>query len=312
MTTFLVFNDLSATPVVASIGDAQALLTEFSKILIDQRVRGKRVLVTPPEFLQLEVSAGYSVGRWLAEYRFSDQESRLRIKTIMDRRSNYTDCLSRDELESQDVEYKCAGETAVGFFVALSIHGLAISFASHNRWNVAWIELEKYWIDGEDVQHRTFNVLHASRVAHLDTHLEWLRGHEPPPPANGLELWKAKEELFPKLDFCGSVEDQISRLAGNDPRFRAALRGLFDLQRYCDSWNTDNFDIHQLANASGESESTLNMYSDERTFRCPDGEFRIFEWHLKRGNTRIHFRDSASVKRILVGYVGPHLRISSQ
>jgi hypothetical protein len=85
-----------------------------------------------------------------------------------------------------------------------------------------------------------------------------------------------------------------------------------DLQRYCESWDSGGFDIHQLANASGESESTLDMYSDERTFQCPDGQYRLFEWHLKRGDMRIHFFDFPQRKRILVGYAGSHLRISSE
>ena len=102
-------------------------------------------------------------------------------------------------------------------------------------------------------------------------------------------------------------------LGGNEPRFRAIVGGLRDLQRCCEFWSTGGFDIHQLPNASGESETTLNMYSEERTFRCPDGESRLFQWHLKRAaNTRIHFLDLPQKKRILVGYVGRHLRISSQ
>jgi hypothetical protein len=90
------------------------------------------------------------------------------------------------------------------------------------------------------------------------------------------------------------------------------LRGLRDLQNYCDLWDTDNFDIHSLANASGESQSTLNRYSEERTFECPDGQYRLFQWHLKRGDTRIHFFDFPDKKRILVGYAGAHLRIATE
>jgi len=52
------------------------------------------------------------------------------------------------------------------------------------------------------------------------------------------------------------------------------------------------------------------MYSAERTFLCPDGEYRLFDFHLKRWGTRIHFFDFPASKRILVGYVGDHLRIS--
>ena len=216
------------------------------------------------------------------------------------------------EFGATDVEYRYAGQSAQGLFVAFSLDGLAVSLWTCDQWNVDHISLEKSWIDGENLLNRILDVPHAARIDHLDGHLEWLRRHEPPPPANGSDVWKERTSLFPSLDFCESVEHQIVSLGGNDPRFKAALRGLCDLQNYCESWNTANFDIHQLANASGESESTLNMYSAERTFQCPDGQSRVFEWHLKRGDTRIRFVDFPSMKRILVGYVGDHLRISSQ
>jgi len=196
--------------------------------------------------------------------------------------------------------------------VAFSVDGLAVSLYFSDQWNVASIDLEKCWIDDEGFQTRTLSVLHACRAVHLEVHAEWLRGRQSPPPADGVELWNGRASLFPSLDFCHSVEDQLKTFGGNEPRFRAAVRGLRDLQNYCDAWNTENFDIHQLANASGESQPTLNRYSDERTFRCPDGKYRLFEWHLKRGDTRIHFFDFPEPKRILVGYVGAHLRISSQ
>ena len=85
-----------------------------------------------------------------------------------------------------------------------------------------------------------------------------------------------------------------------------------DLQNYCEHWDSEHFDIHRLPNASGESQTTLDMYSAERTFLCPDGEYRLFEFHLKRWGTRIHFFDFPASKRILIGYVGDHLRISGQ
>lgn len=311
MTAFLVFNDLSARQMVESVAVAEGCLEDFSNVLVDPHIKGKKVLVASDSFLQLQIAVGYSIGRWLAESRRGDRERRVRVKTLVDRRSCYEDYVPSEEIERQDVEYLCSDDVARGLFVALSIDGLAVSLRSSEKWDHPSVDLKKNWIEGDEVYTRVFQIPHCCRPAQLQTHVEWLRRRENVLPEDGSELWTDRLSLFPNLDFCDSVEEQLTGLGANDSRFKAILRGLIDLERYCESWVLGSFDIHQLANASGESESTLNMYSDERTFRCPDGEYRVFEWHLKRGNMRIHFVDFPAERRILVGYAGNHLRISS-
>ena len=104
----------------------------------------------------------------------------------------------------------------------------------------ASVDLEKSWINNNDIETRTLSVPHACRAPHLEVHLEWLRRKEPPPPSNGHELWDHRVALFPSLDFCDSVEGQITVLGENQPRFKSVLRGLTDLQKYCEHWDTAN------------------------------------------------------------------------
>jgi hypothetical protein len=174
MTAFLVFNDLSASRKVESIALAEGCLKEFFDVLVDPRIKGRKILVVPGPFLQLQVAAGYSIGRWLSASKNGDREKRLRIKTLVDRRSLYEDCVPIEEMERQDVEYRCAGDAAKGLFVAHSIDGLALSVRSSEIWDFSRIDLDKYWIEGEEVNTRVFQVPHCCRASHLDSNIEWL------------------------------------------------------------------------------------------------------------------------------------------
>ena len=312
MATFLVFNELSATIKAVDQVVGRRYLDDLSEILLDRRIGGRKVLVAPAPFHQLQVSAGYPVGRWLATYSLRDSDKRQRIKLLVDRSLDYGECVWSEQPDLDEVEYRCSGESARGLSTSILLDGLAVSLWSSEQWNVSTVKIEKSWLEGEDVLTRTVDVSHACRVAHLDDHTDWLRRLWTPPPTSGLQLWEQRASLFPRLDFCDAVGDQIKALGGDGRRFRAVLRGLRDLQNYCESWSAGDLDIHSLNRASGESTSTMNKYSGERTFRCPDGEDRVFEWHLKRGDTRIHFFDFPNEKRLLVGYVGGHLRISSE
>jgi hypothetical protein len=87
------------------------------------------------------------------------------------------------------------------------------------------------------------------------------------------------------------------------------MRGLQELQNYCQNWTAGGFDIKAISYASGESEATLNKFGEQRIFSCPDGKHRLFSWHKKLDALGIHFFDFPATKRILIGYVGRHLDI---
>src|ERR1035437_8793837 len=117
MAAYLVFNELSAVPPAADLASGRKYLDEFTNILVDNRIAGKKILVTSADFLQLQVSAGYSIGRWLAE--LSDRDKRVRLTFLLDRRLKYGECLPSEQLDAQEVEYKCFGQIAQGLSAAL-------------------------------------------------------------------------------------------------------------------------------------------------------------------------------------------------
>ena len=311
MPAYLVFNELSTAVAAPESRTGRIFLDGLSEVILDQRISQHRTLVVPVGFNKILVSAGYSIGRWLAE--IASIEKRQRIRLLLDRSIQYRTCISNAELDATDIEYRCRNRITEGLATALLADGLAVSLLTDDEWNHAFVNLEKCWIGADDIEVEIHSVPHASQVEHLTQHADWLRRTQISPPANGAQLWRQRNQLFPSIDFCDCVETQILSLNGTERRFKAALRGLQDLQNYCACWTTGYFNIKALVRASGESESTLQVYSDERTFFCPDGNFRVFQWHLKRDDTtRIYFFDFPEQKRLLVGYIGPHLRITSE
>ena len=312
MSPCVVFNELSASQPEVDAATGNRRITDWFQIALDQRLGRPKTLVTPLNFLQLLVSNGVSVGRWLKVSRELDPDTRNRIKLLVSKSIDFAKCLNVAAVdEDEDVEYKYMGRECRGLAVAGQIDGLALSLQSVDEWDATSIMIEKSWCTDNDVLSSDIDIRHASTLTHLDHHQAWLDRQRRSAPDGGEALWVHRAELFPSLEFCAGVKSQVARLSKNDPSFKKIFRGLQDLQRFCDSWDAPHFDIHKLGKASGESPTTLNMYSTERTFLCPDGESRVFQWHLKRGDLRIHFFDFPETKKLLVGYLGAHLRIAT-
>jgi len=109
------------------------------------------------------------------------------------------------------------------------------------------------------------------------------------------ERGKVKEKIF--TPYLGQLELQT------------VVKALFELQNCCQTRNTGSFSVKEHPiEESVESEATLNKYSKERTFCCPDGKERLFERHVKLRlcNWRIHFFPEKPGK-VIVGYIGRHL-----
>ncbi len=207
------------------------------------------------------------------------------------------------------------GIKADGLGVAFLLEALSLSLQSDQRWEVDHVDLQVQHLDdsGELVKD-TVEVVHASRSDHVQQHGDWIARRRRTGVNDGTDLWNRRGGLFPRLTFCQDIEAHLVDLRSRHQMLRPIVRRLLELDNYCRQWSAGPFDPRLLpSKASIESEATIRQYSQERTFRCPDGEDRLFSWHVRLtpGAWRLYFVPREDNRQIIVGYVGPHLHTVS-
>ncbi len=283
-----------------------------------QTVRGARVLGANrdlrsyPDVFNLMIAADYPVARWMNDGAVNRDE-RTFFKTIVTRRPY----LSNDEnlrslSESSPAEFYFAGDQAPGLAAALTLDGLALSLYSEARWDAATLPLEVIQLDDDgEVKISTSVVRHASTAAHLAEHRDWIGERQRLSVSSGEDLWNRRGELFPSLIYCESAGEHILRLGRGDAHLKPVMKRLLELESFCRDWTEGAFQPSSLSKVSTESQSTLEQFGDYRTFLCPDGEERVFAWHLRLTPDawRIYFLPlpTTLTTKTLVGYIGPHL-----
>jgi hypothetical protein len=159
--------------------------------------------------------------------------------------------------------------------------------------------------DGELLE-EIIEVRHASNRNHIIQHQEWIKRLLTNNINSGLTLWNNREEIFPHLEFCYSLEKQLENINNNHPMLQQIMKKLFELEEYSKRWTSGTFNKDDLASkATPESESRLQKFEKELTFECFDGEKRLFSWHIRMtpGAWRLHFHPLKPTK-IIIGYIG--------
>lgn len=115
-----------------------------------------------------------------------------------------------------------------------------------------------------------------------------------------------KAALFPSLLFGQEVDGLVASFPS---KFLSLLFSRFkDLDSISHHWNRHGVMPENCMVFQSESEFTMNKYEGQRNRKGYDGEYRIFELHIWVGSgTRIHLFKHDDVRRIEIGYVGPHL-----
>jgi hypothetical protein len=151
----------------------------------------------------------------------------------------------------------------------------------------------------------------------METHKLWIEDKKRKSLETAGDLWDRRQEFFPHLILCGSIEQQLKTVIGiGASYFNQVINRLKLMDAYAENWTSGSFSESDVKKnygltVSGESPYTMKKYGNQRRFRLPDGRKKDFEMHIKTGQLRFHFFPDEETHQIYVGYIGPHLRTVS-
>lgn len=315
----MVFNDLSVSNQTKATDRyaAMNLMTGLVKTLVSAASYGiGKSLRTQENFYAMELAPNYTLSNWLTDNAVTKEEqSFLRtLSTKIPYLAGLESSAIAEEAKISDFSFQ--GQPASGLGISYLLDGLAVSILSSNIWDRSVITLTMAQLDQSgNITEEDVLVKHSARPSHLPEHQQWITTRRQDELRDVNDLWYRRQEFFPSLHFCEAVRDQIINLNPTNPAFRQIKKRMFEFQNYCNGWNDGPFAPDRLpSRTTTESSATLNRYSQQRTFRCPDGIDRVFSWHIRLtpGAWRIYFYPEENNKIIFIGYIGPHLSIVSE
>lgn len=306
----LIFNELSVLTPAQDHHTGCRWMDEFVATLRQCRKAGvSGGLRVPKQFHHMLLANDYPIGRWIGD-RSIDRNQRDFVRVVITKAPFLEDLLVDSVQNSYELaEFTCEGRTSQGLALAFLLDSLSVSLSSDTPWKRSAIPIGIFALDESATElDDVAMVRNASTPTHVTEHSSWISKRRITDIVSGRDLWDRRAYLFPSLDFCLEVETQIENLAANDPCFIFAVKAFADLQDFCVNWTSSAFDQRSLGNCSRESQPTMQQYGESRAFTAPEGNKVVFEWHLKRFDFRTYFTPLGSTKRMLIGYVGRHLR----
>jgi len=307
----MVLNHLSLGTPAAEERTARELMSELIGTLSTAVKLGVKTLRTQNSIYALILAQDYPVARWLNDNQVS-QDERDFLLTLSTQTPPIAD-LTDPELENRvDLsEFRYQGELATELGIAYLLDALAVSLLSEAKWDCSRLELSVRRLDeNQEIIDERVEIVHASRRNHVLEHAEEIQHRIRTGVRDGAELWHRRAELLPHLEFCQNVGEQLQNIRTGSLMLRPIEKRLFEFEDYCQTWESGPFDPDSLpSKASPESQATIQQFGEERTFLCPDGEYRVFSWHVRLTPLawRIHFFPDVGPGRMIIGYIGKHL-----
>lgn len=255
----------------------------------------KEIFVPEGEQLYIK-SSSYPLAKWLSN---ADREYRRLYLSFWNKRITYK--------VEDEYEVRVDNEILKGGTEAHLNDSFMLSIGLDSKWEQKTINALLCSVCEEEKQISLKNVYCREQLDEIDIQknfykkeIEAIKTYE--------ELWKQRDQLFPHLCFCPSIEKdfsvlQISYLDG-------IIKKLLELEEYCVNFAGKIFDPSKLTKTTLESESTLNQYKKEHTFIDEKGIEYLASWHMRFTGIpgRIFFIPQYEQDKILICYIGKKLK----
>jgi hypothetical protein len=292
--------------------EAEVGLESLCSLLLALAERGcAPVLRTPKSFWSQALYDGYTVGQWLRIAGGGKRRDNARLVASWASKSPFVDDLLRKaEGQRGAIEGRCSGALALGATLA-AVRELPLVSLTTPGWSADTIAIEVSRLSDDLLTRELLTATNFTLASSVQRRSKWLSDRLRRDVESGHAFLRSAATLVPHLSFARDAEKQIRELRGSEQVFASVMKHLFALEMRAREWSDGPFEVGYEYPCSQESESTLAAHGDLRTFLCPDGEFRVFSWHSKIAVQawRIHFIADglARPRRVIIGYVGPHL-----
>ncbi len=306
----IVLNELSLRTPAPDIPTARQWMTELIQTLRKATSSGvKRVVRTQDAMNSIQLAPGYPLVKWRNDPTVN-REERSFFRGLTTKAPFWTDVAEKikNDFDLSEVFYQ--GELASGLGFAFVSDSLAVSLCSEAIWDCSCLTLNITQLDeNDDLIEEQVEIVHASRSEHIKEHNNWIKNRIRTGVRDGVDLWQRRDELFPHLEFCESVEPQICSVLAGYPMLIQVTKRLFELEEAAKIWTSGFFDLESLSSkATPESDSRLKEFKNQLTIQCPDRQLRLFSLHVRMtpGAWRLYFfpLNPEDTQKILVGYVG--------
>jgi hypothetical protein len=271
-----------------------------------RKQREQASLVLPVKREDLELAQGYYVNQWINAGRRNLDLWRY-IKTM---RSQAPISSAVPPGVAEVFDYFCNDHRAEGARAAHLMDGLLVSFLVDPMWDVPHIEavceeLIETSAGDLDTQQYPVTIRHAARLEHAEVHESWIKQAGVTAFRSGAEIWEARADLYPHLQFLSQVQGNLYDLRVDwvIPVSRR-LRTLDDAVAQWESTGSEPHDWGSKVTSESERRRRFCYFTDE------DGERRLFELHARftPGVGRIHLRLVPEARKARIAYIGLKIR----